>query len=124
MTTNLRTGETKFAETYDEFLRYKRELSVLPDLRRARPGDDRAADGGAAATGRRCGVLGDPIAHSLSPALHRAGYAALGLDWRYDPERVAEDGLADFLGGLRRVVAGPVPDHAAEARPRWRWPAR
>jgi shikimate dehydrogenase len=22
---------------------------------------------------RRCGVLGDPIAHSLSPALHRAG---------------------------------------------------
>ena len=52
-----------------------------------------------AATGRRCGVLGDPIAHSLSPTLHRAGYAALGLDWRYDPERVAEDGLADFLGG-------------------------
>ena len=52
-----------------------------------------------AATGRRCGVLGDPIAHSLSPTLHRAGYAALGLDWRYDPERVAEDGLVDFLAG-------------------------
>ena len=26
VTTNLRTGETKFAETYDEFLGYKREL--------------------------------------------------------------------------------------------------
>ncbi len=46
---------------------------------------------------RRCGVLGDPIAHSLSPALHRAGYAALGLAWTYESERVAGDGLADFL---------------------------
>ena len=26
MTTNLRTGETKFATTYDQFLGYKREL--------------------------------------------------------------------------------------------------
>ena len=25
-------------------------------------------------------MVGDPIAHSLSPVLHRAGYAALGLD--------------------------------------------
>lgn len=46
---------------------------------------------------RRCGVLGDPIAHSLSPALHRAGYAALGLDWEYDAHRVPAGGLADFL---------------------------
>lgn len=48
----------------------------------------------------RCAVLGDPIAHSLSPALHRAGYAALGLDWQYDAIRVAEDGLPGFLGSL------------------------
>jgi shikimate dehydrogenase len=46
---------------------------------------------------RRCGVLGDPVAHSLSPALHRAGYAALGLPWTYQPERVDEDGLGEFL---------------------------
>jgi shikimate dehydrogenase len=32
----------------------------------------------------KAGVLGRPIAHSLSPVLHRAGYAALGLDWTYD----------------------------------------
>ena len=38
----------------------------------------------------RCAVLGDPIAHSLSPVLHRAGYAAVGLDWEYDAVRVAE----------------------------------
>ncbi len=49
---------------------------------------------------RRCGVLGDPIAHSLSPALHRAAYAALDLDWSYDAHRVGADGLAAFLAGL------------------------
>ena len=48
----------------------------------------------------RCAVLGDPIGHSLSPVLHRAGYAALGLDWTYDARRVAADGLPDFLAGL------------------------
>jgi shikimate dehydrogenase len=48
----------------------------------------------------RCAVLGDPIAHSLSPALHRAGYAATGLDWTYDAERVAADRLPAFLAGL------------------------
>lgn len=48
----------------------------------------------------RCAVLGDPIEHSLSPALHRAGYAALGLDWSYDARRVPAGGLAEFLGGL------------------------
>ena len=49
---------------------------------------------------RRCGVLGDPIAHSLSPVLHRAAYDALGLDWSYDAHRVPSGGLAAFLGGL------------------------
>jgi shikimate dehydrogenase len=29
------------------------------------------------------GVIGDPVAHSLSPALHNAAFAALGLDWVY-----------------------------------------
>lgn len=48
----------------------------------------------------RCAVLGNPIAHSLSPALHRAGYVATGLDWEYDPVRVAEDELTGFLSGL------------------------
>lgn len=49
---------------------------------------------------RRCGVLGDPVAHSLSPALHRAGYAALGVDWAYDAHRVASGGLEAFLADL------------------------
>ncbi|MBB6629498.1 shikimate dehydrogenase [Nocardioides sp. KIGAM211] len=49
---------------------------------------------------RRCGVLGDPIAHSLSPVLHRAAYAATGLGWSYGAERVGEDDLAAHLAGL------------------------
>jgi shikimate dehydrogenase len=50
--------------------------------------------------GRRCAVLGSPIAHSLSPALHRAAYAELGLDWTYDAIEVDVAGLAGFLDAL------------------------
>ena len=49
---------------------------------------------------RRCAVLGRPIGHSLSPVLHRAGYAAVGLDWTYDAHDVGEAELARFLDGL------------------------
>lgn len=45
-------------------------------------------------------MLGDPIAHSLSPALHRAAYDALGLDWSYDAVQVPAGTLAEFLDGL------------------------
>jgi shikimate dehydrogenase len=44
--------------------------------------------------------LGQPVAHSLSPALHRAAYAALGLDWTYDAVEVGEQALAGFLHAL------------------------
>jgi shikimate dehydrogenase len=50
---------------------------------------------------RRAAVLGSPIAHSLSPVLHRAAYAALGLDgWRYDRFEVDEAALQAFVEGL------------------------
>lgn len=55
---------------------------------------------------RRCGVLGSPIRHSLSPALHRAGYAEVGLDWEYDAHEVASGGLPDFLDGLDATWRG------------------
>ena len=45
-------------------------------------------------------MLGDPIAHSLSPVLHRAGYVALGLEWSYDAHQVPSGGLGEFLAGL------------------------
>lgn len=46
----------------------------------------------------RAAVLGSPIEHSLSPVLHRAAYAALGLDWTYDAIECGEDDLAELLG--------------------------
>ena len=47
-------------------------------------------------------VLGSPIAHSLSPVLHRAAYVDLGLtDWSYDPIECATDGLPDLITWAR-----------------------
>lgn len=51
-------------------------------------------------------VLGSPIEHSLSPALHRAGYAALGLnEWTY---------------GRYDLFAGELPGFVAGLGPEWR----
>ncbi|MBX7468222.1 shikimate dehydrogenase [Streptomyces sp. MAG02] len=56
---------------------------------------------------RRAAVLGSPIAHSLSPVLHRAAYAELGLDhWSYDRFEVDEAGLSGFFAGLDGSWAG------------------
>ncbi|ATW47559.1 shikimate dehydrogenase [Streptomyces xantholiticus] len=55
----------------------------------------------------RAAVLGSPIAHSLSPVLHRAAYAALGLtDWSYDRFEVDEAALPGFVAGLDASWAG------------------
>jgi shikimate dehydrogenase len=54
----------------------------------------------------RCAVLGRPIAHSLSPVLHRAAYLSLGLDWEYDALDVGEDDLPGFLDGLDETWRG------------------
>lgn len=55
---------------------------------------------------RRLGVLGWPVAHSRSPAMHNAAFAALGMDdWRYQrlpvpPQLFAETTLALADSGL------------------------
>jgi shikimate dehydrogenase len=73
----------------------------------------------------RAAVLGSPIAHSLSPALHTAAYQAMGLaGWSYEPIECDEAGLSDLLGScgpewaglsltmpLKRAVL-PLLDHA------------
>jgi len=56
---------------------------------------------------RRAAVLGSPIAHSLSPVLHRAAYDALGLSgWSYDRFEIDEAALPGFLDGLGPEWAG------------------
>ncbi|MGV2915342.1 shikimate dehydrogenase [Streptomyces alfalfae] len=56
---------------------------------------------------RRAAVLGSPIAHSLSPVLHRAAYEELGLsDWSYDRFEIDEAALPAFIGELGPEWAG------------------
>ncbi len=52
---------------------------------------------------RLAAVIGDPVAHSLSPAIHNAAFAARGLDWAYVALRVAEDDVAAALDGARAL---------------------
>jgi shikimate dehydrogenase len=55
----------------------------------------------------KAAVLGSPIAHSLSPVLHRAGYAAAGLDgWTYEAIECAEPGLPALFSSLDGDWAG------------------
>ena len=51
-------------------------------------------------------VWGSPIAHSLSPNLHRAAYTALGLDWKYSRREVTATTLAENLSGLDASCVG------------------
>jgi shikimate dehydrogenase len=49
---------------------------------------------------RLVGLIGYPVAQSLSPAMQNAAFAARGLDWAYLPLPVEEDRLADAIRGL------------------------
>ncbi|MDR1712299.1 MAG: shikimate dehydrogenase [Propionibacteriaceae bacterium] len=55
----------------------------------------------------KAAVLGSPIAHSLSPALHEAGFAALGLaNWQYDSFEVTTAELEAFLAANAEEYEG------------------
>jgi shikimate dehydrogenase len=49
---------------------------------------------------RRAAVIGHPVGHSRSPAMHTAAYRALGLDWEYTRIDVEPADLAAFVAGL------------------------
>lgn len=46
------------------------------------------------------GVLGHPVGHSLSPAMHNAAFGAVGLDWTYVKLPVPPDHLAEVVAAL------------------------
>lgn len=84
------------------------------------------------ATTRICGVWGQPIRHSASPAMHNAAYAALGLDWCYVACEVAPAQLKEALEGLRamhwvganltvphKLLAVPLMDALDESAQLW-----
>jgi shikimate dehydrogenase len=52
---------------------------------------------------RIAAVIGDPVRHSLSPRLHNAGFAALGLDWTYVACPVAEGEAAQAVKAMRTL---------------------
>jgi shikimate dehydrogenase len=65
------------------------------------------------------GVIGDPIRHSLSPALHNAAFAATGLDWVYLAFPVAPGDVPAALAGMRALgidgLSVTMPHKAAVA---------
>lgn len=80
---------------------------------------------------KRAGVIGDPVAHSLSPHMHNAAMQALGIDARYElwptsaeelPTRVASLRHPDMLGANVTVphkqAVMPLVDEVTEAAQR------
>ncbi|MDR0350133.1 MAG: shikimate dehydrogenase [Coriobacteriales bacterium] len=74
----------------------------------------------------KAGLVGYPIGHSLSPLIHGAAYAALGLDWSYDLypcedvasfERMLEKALADAETFVGLNVTTPYKGNAHAACP-------
>jgi len=56
---------------------------------------------------RVAAVIGHPVAHSLSPVIHNAAFAAGGLDWMYVALPVEPGCAADALRGMRALgIAG------------------
>lgn len=67
----------------------------------------------------RCAVVGSPIAHSLSPVMHRAAYLQLGLSWDYQAVEIPAGQLRGFLAARDMSWRGlsvtmPLKREAAE----------
>lgn len=69
---------------------------------------------------RFAGVIGDPVRHSLSPLLHNAAYAALGLDWAYGAFPVAPWQVEAAIAGAASLgfvgLSVTMPHKEAAAR--------
>lgn len=50
---------------------------------------------------RLCGIIGDPVGHSMSPALHNRAFSELALDYAYLAFRVEPGNVARALDGMR-----------------------
>jgi shikimate dehydrogenase len=50
-----------------------------------------------------CGLIGDPVEHTMSPAMHNAAFRKLGLDYIYIPFRVKPEELPRAVAGLKAL---------------------
>ncbi|BAN02346.1 shikimate dehydrogenase [Ilumatobacter coccineus] len=70
--------------------------------------------------GKLAAVIGSPVAHSLSPAIHRAAFEAAGVDWSYVAFDVAEGRADEAIAAMRLLgIAGlsvTMPHKEAIAR--------
>lgn len=78
-----------------------------------------AEAGAPTAATRVAAVIGHPIAHSLSPTIHNAGFAAAGIDWTYVAFDVAEGAGAGAVAAMRTLglsgLSVTMPHKAAAA---------
>jgi len=50
-----------------------------------------------------CGLIGDPVEHTMSPAIHNAAFRELGLDYIYLPFHVKKEELGNAIAGMRAL---------------------
>lgn len=60
-------------------------------------------EAGISARTRVCGLIGDPVEHSVSHYMHNAAFHKMGLDFVYLPFRVTKEVLAEAVNGLRAL---------------------
>ena len=52
---------------------------------------------------RLCGVIGDPVEHTMSPVMHNAAFREAGIDYLYVPFRVKKEELGQAIEGMRAL---------------------
>jgi shikimate dehydrogenase len=50
-----------------------------------------------------CALIGDPVEHTMSPAMHNAAFQKLGLDYKYVAFNVKPDQLASAVAGFKAL---------------------
>ncbi len=50
-----------------------------------------------------CGIIGDPIEHTMSPVMHNAAFRQLGMDWAYLPFRVGQETVGRAIEGVKAL---------------------
>ena len=50
-----------------------------------------------------CGIIGDPIGHSMSPIMHNAAFEKVGIDYLYLPFKVKREELGKAIDGMRAL---------------------
>ena len=50
-----------------------------------------------------CGIIGDPISHTVSPAMQNAAFQKLGLEFTYVPFRVTKEDLCQAIQGVKAL---------------------